>query len=625
MFGIELNRTERNRTTFSYYYTTAIAASLVKTKQTAFDTKDYWKTMSVDKKEWNETFAKHHGETLADGGTMDDDVAAAAATVTTASVAAKKEGDSSSTDESSSSKLSGAAAANGEASQKDAKQKNTTGNTNAATATPATATTATTSSSSPVSLLVTSTSVPVKTTNTTKNSSEEEPNEAEVYRIQDKTNPQRNQEHPTASPATTATLVPASPETKEIPVATPKTPPSVTVSTPPPPSSHNSTKAVVTPNAKSVDDNKNNSTTLLTKQNAAAQEVAENLCLVFPSAVSDKTEAIATSTVPFVTLHPVFWGEENHSASMLLRALDGMLQQLLDNNSASFLSPDWFLSAEEAWKKEDNNKSHNKSKKNGSQYAVPSAKKFCRDRLQSLWDTATEQKAPVLLFLVLLVRMEVAVYLSFHQQRHEQQSTAAAAAATTADSTRLHPAQLTKLVESLESLAKSSASLDAAQLKYIISPLVDGGFCSFETDGNKTAPVKDAKLENLLFTPLPVAVQIFSTVQLESDKTIWERWDKAWRATLRNVRDHALPSQHTMTTGHSAKSNNELPAISKVEAETGDNDEGAEWMNSTSTNDPATPATPATNGKRSKRRKKKKVRRFSAVWHGIGCYKENLH
>ena len=597
--------------------------------------------MSVDKKEWDVTFAKqqqhqHQQETLAEGGAMNGDVAttAAAATTTTTMTAAtkaatiattKKEGDSStSTDKSSSRKLTSGATAKGEASQEDAKQKNTPGNTNAATATPATTSkTTSTPSSSPASSSSVSTSVPSKTTN----SSQQEPNDAEVYRIQDKTTPQRNKEHPTASPATTATLVPVSPEidNKISAKGTPK--PSAVSCVTPPSSSHNNNnnnnKAVVTPNAKSVDDNKNsnNSMTPLTKIDATAQEVAEHVCLVFPSAAaaaSDKTKAIASSTtshsaVPFVTLHPVFGKKHNKGASavLLLRALDGMLQQLLpdSNSSASFLSPEWFLSAEETWKAQG----ITKNKKKGRQSSLPSVEKLCRDRLQSLWNTAIEQKAPVLLFLVLLVRMEVAVYLSFHRQRREQHS-------TVIDSTRLQPAHLTKLLELLESLAKPSASLDTTQLNKIISPLVDGGFCSFEID-NKSASVvmNDVKLGNLLITPLPVAVKIFSTAQSGNDKALWDHWDKAWRATLQNMRDHAFPpSQHPMTptrTGKKSakKSNNEVPAKSK--AEIGDlKDEGAEWMDSTtSTNDPATLAIPSANNARNKKRKKRKVRRSCVI------------
>jgi hypothetical protein len=160
--------------------------------------------------------------------------------------------------------------------------------------------------------------------------------------------------------------------------------------------------------------------------------------------------------------------------------------------------------------------------------------------------TNNKSNAPVMLILILLVRIEVAVCMAFHHSKKTTCTTTAESKKkkAKASSERLDSQQIENLMRQLDGLAKQSQALDESALETIVAPLTKAGYCSLELGGDPKS--SGANLENLLVTPLPVLVKLFSTAEA-NERPVFRTWNKAWNATLRNLLDFAAPNKKTST------------------------------------------------------------------------------
>jgi hypothetical protein len=250
------------------------------------------------------------------------------------------------------------------------------------------------------------------------------------------------------------------------------------------------------------------------KISSVTKEMAENICVVFPSALG----AAESLSVPFLTIQPSFLKAKG--TRNIVKALDGILRSF--SPSTSFLSSD-FIPAE--WSKLD--------KPN----EPPSIEKMCLHRLRSLMHVATsskDDKSPVLLSLLLLIRIELAVYLAFREKVGNDNivENAEKAKPDSREMTqgRIAGKLLSELVSHMDSYANLSRSLDVVELQTILSPMVEAGFCSLQRESDASG----AKLQNLLITPLPLLLQLLSNFKA-SDRPSFDSLDNAWKDTLQKA------------------------------------------------------------------------------------------
>ncbi|CAB9507145.1 Nucleotidyltransferase domain [Seminavis robusta] len=321
------------------------------------------------------------------------------------------------------------------------------------------------------------------------------------------------------------------------------------------------------------------------------QEIVGNVCVVFPSAITFPAEARmepVTGHVPYVTLHPSFMKKKG--AGNAAKALDNIFKTVSSSSSGYLLSND-FLAEEMVDEK------------------IDAVEKMCLGRLRALLHHAADNKAQVLLFLILLVRIEVAIYLAFrktmqfHHKRDNNNNNNNNNSSNNAGNNnhnspdwtpgRLDCDKLEALVAQLENLSKLAQTLDKSKLNSIMSPMISTGHCSL--GGNRTKG-SDAKVpQNLLLTPLPALVRIFSTAEASSKQT-FKAWDNAWTNSLRRFSDYAKSYPVTKDT----TPNKSSPPGS--EPKTPNNNENTDWMDTTT----ATPSPTATAGSNSKNKKKRR-------------------
>ena len=258
---------------------------------------------------------------------------------------------------------------------------------------------------------------------------------------------------------------------------------------------------------------------LTVKLPPAAEEVAKSICSVFPAAAATTTTdsvstvaATGASNIPFVTLQPVFLNIKG--SGDIAKALDSILQSF--SPSTSFLDFDCLPSNEADSTSEE---------------------KIYLQRLKSLLDAANNKKdthrksSSVLLFLVLLIRIEVAVYMAFRDNNAKKATEAKIDAER-----KMHQSTLSYLLTQVDVMDNLSNTINPTTLKEVMAPLIEAGFCSFSAD-DVSFSATELKLSNLLFTPLSVLVQTISNLGESSDRPSFDSWDKAWKATVGNIRD----------------------------------------------------------------------------------------
>lgn len=384
---------------------------------------------------------------------------------------------------------------------------------------------------------------------------------------------------------------------------------------------------------------KEGTTTKVSKEvSASAHDIADNVCIIFPSVATHKdvpdSESAALDEpslyVPYVSLNPVFVKQKG--TVVCIQTLDNILKAAV-NPTGSFLSSD-FWSTEQ---KTDDGNNNNKSDEEGHGSTLGNeVEQLCLRRLQSLMSAATGEKAPILLFLILLVRMEVAAYLAFRAAQrdgsldkhagkspgnkrrgkgkrngagHNKPKTGAETnqpgSPDAADgsncvpetTSRLDSKKLTELVDKLDMISRIPKSLDASKLNDAVLPLLNAGFCWADSSSMKAS---DIQSQNLIFTPLPLVVQLMSSLQAK-DQLAFEKWDKAWSATMTSVRNLApAPSIGTSQLGSSADP-------SSTTRGTECKADGSDWMDSNNP-PPSTPSPISTTKKTKKKRSKRKVR-----------------
>lgn len=253
----------------------------------------------------------------------------------------------------------------------------------------------------------------------------------------------------------------------------------------------------------------------------ASNEIAKNVCVIFPSATESE------GSVPYITLHPAFLKKEGTEA--IAKTFDEMLQTL--SPSASFLSSDLFLA-------------DGLDLENGS--AAEEA--MVLQRLRSLVTSAGNKKdktSSITSLLVLLIRIEVAVCMAFcakHKMSmgEKKESTdkatkepeAATEVAVDAEH-RIGSESLSALISNIESFKELSKTLGPKEIRNILAPMVEVGFCSAE--GAIAMNAEEPELQNLLVTPFSLLVQLLSDFMM-TERPSFENWNTAWKATLRNVR-----------------------------------------------------------------------------------------
>lgn len=328
----------------------------------------------------------------------------------------------------------------------------------------------------------------------------------------------------------------------------------------------------------------------------SVKEISENICVVTPTPES-------AAAMPFVAIHPNYLKHKGTGEFVL--SLDKVIQKF--SPDSQFLPPDLFP---EEFLKDD---------KAEGDVAI---EQICLRRLHSLMASASGNNASVMLFLALLVRIEVAAYMAYVARPNGKPTADLSLADTTA---RLNKHELERLMKPLDVLEKQTQTLDQSSLNTIVEPLTEAGYCCL-SGVDKSSPA--VKLQNLLFTPLPALVKLFSSVEA-SNNPAFQRWNKAWTSTIGNLLHMSEPtlpapaaSPHTPDTTSSPKLPNQpttpAPPNTSVTLVSSINDEaitpttkGAPTQSDTpdgiDDNTPsAATSTPSSNAKKKKKRRNKK-------------------
>lgn len=305
----------------------------------------------------------------------------------------------------------------------------------------------------------------------------------------------------------------------------------------------------------------------------AAKEFAENIAVVDPAGAG------MAGDIPFVAIRPAFL--KTKGTGDCIRSLDSIIQTL--SPSSGFLSPDFI--PQEYLDTSDNGE--------GSL----SIEKLCLQRVQSLMKSASDNNAPVMLFLFLLVRIEVAAYLAFKGKGGKKKTGLVLP-------TRENLEILSKQMEALEEDNKSNV-LGKATMEMIAAPMTEAGYCSLQ--GNVTS---DGKLQNLLVMSFPTLIKLFSSTDA-SNRPDFQKWNKAWNATIKNLlefsrqRAPSTPSKAPTTSPTQASPTPITPTPTKsLTIEATSSDKGTPNGLDMSIFDEST--TPASSSSKKKKKRKKK-------------------
>jgi hypothetical protein len=334
------------------------------------------------------------------------------------------------------------------------------------------------------------------------------------------------------------------------------------------------------------------------------QEIAGNVCVVFPSSANfpefarNQSSELALANagpVPIVALHPAF--SKTKGTGTTSRALENLFRAVATTGSSDLLSGD-FLDLTDDRKDHDN-----------------SVEIMCLQRLQALLHRVSESEAPSLLFLILLVRIEVAIYLAFRRTVDEKKGKSKGNAkkpATLADNNlpdemmkegRLDVDKLVALVDQLENITNLTHNVvDKSKLNNIIAPLMEGGHCSM--DGSHKGKAPNSKLQNILVTPLPALIGLLASAETSSRPTL-KAWDSAWTNSLRRLMEFSKTFEKTSNANNKA-----IPATPQSTHSQDD-----DWMDTNG----GTPPSAQTNTANAKKKKKKNKRKVGTPFRIIWC------